>query len=265
MIFKFQRRRRPPAEARRVLLEQADHALAVLASGPTVKGVHEARKACKRARATVALIEDGIGALAARRVQVAFRDAARAIGPVRDADVARATLKKLGLPEPEEPPDREERGRMAVEGLQHARLLVAALDCSGVDRAVLTRGVARTWAETRATWRTARRDPTGEHVHEWRKSTKRLLYHLQLVQPLDPTWLEPLVKLVDQLQEQQGDHHDLAVLAGLVGDDPVTLLKLATRSSWYEQRTLALAGWLFAGRGEDFGAWLEGLGGAPPG
>lgn len=265
MIFRFQRRRRIPGEARRVLLEQVDHALRALEPGPSVKAVHEARKACKRARATVALIEDGIGPLAARRVQVAFRDAARVIGPIRDHDVARANLKRLGLPEPEEPADREERGRMAIEGLQHARRLVDALDTGGVDRAVLTRGLARTWGETRATFRTARRDPTGEHLHEWRKHTKRLLYHLQLVEPQDPAWLSPLVAVVDQLQEQLGEHHDLAVLAGLLDADPVAQLRLSTRSAWYEQRTLSLASWLLAGREDAFARWLDGLGAAPPG
>lgn len=257
LSYRIRKRRKPSNEVRRVLLEQLDLALRVLENGPTTKGVHEARKACKRARAVVRLIRDGVGDDAARQVEAAVRDAARTIGPVRDADVSRVTLQKLGRPADFPVPDRDARGQAAVRGLAQARRLVEGLDTQRVDHPVLVRALARSWGKARTTYREASTEPTPERMHEWRKASKYLLFHLQLLQSVDPAGLMPLTRLLDDLQEQLGDHHDLAVLSTLVPDDPVLRVGLSTRSAALEARTMALGSWLLAGRADGFAAWIE--------
>lgn len=258
--YRIRKRRKPSNEVRRVVLEQVDLALGALADGPTPKGVHEARKACKRARAVIRLLREGVGAEAARQVEVSFRDAARIIGPVRDADVTRATLSKLGRPALVEVPDRLERGKATVEALKRARRLVEALDTRRIDQPLLVRALARSWGMARATYRDACHRPDAHLMHEWRKASKYLLFHLQLLQSVDPRWLVPLTRMLDDLQEQLGDHHDIAVLRELVSDDPVLCMNLSTSSSALETKTLALGSWLLAGHADGFGAWVEGLG-----
>jgi len=260
LSYRIRKRRRPSNEVRRVLREQADLALRVLSGGPTPKGVHEARKACKRARAVLRLVREGVGDDAARQVEAAFRDAARAIGPVRDADVSRATLARLGRAGGVDVADREARGEAAVRGLEQARRLVDALDTKRVDQPVLVRALATSWGRARAAYRDACTEPTAERMHEWRKESKYLLFHLQLLQSVDPRWFLPLTRMLDDLQEQLGDHHDLSVLRQLVADDPVLSVGCSTRSAALEARTLALGSWLLAGRADGFGAWVEGLG-----
>jgi CHAD domain-containing protein len=247
------------------LLEQADHALRGLQAGASVKAIHEARKAAKRARAAIALCRDGLGPVATNQVGGSFRDAARAIGPVRDSDVLRAKLVAMGLPpDPVPEPEREEPTRLAIAGFEHARMLVEALDLGGVTQPALLRGLTRSYRKVRKTMDDAEESRDAEALHEWRKATKAFLYHLQLVQPLEPALLTPPARLVDILQEIQGEHHDLAVLMGLVQPDPAMRVRMATRSSRLEERALALGGWLFGADAAAFGRWIEGLGGSDP-
>src|SRR3954451_12630663 len=57
--------------------------------------VHETRKSLKRVRATVRLARDELGDEAYRRENVAFRDAGRRLGGVRDSQVLLETLDAL--------------------------------------------------------------------------------------------------------------------------------------------------------------------------
>jgi CHAD domain-containing protein len=55
-------------------------------------------------------------------------------------------------------------------------------------------------------------DPTPEHLHEWRKKAKRLLYLLQLFHPRPKGKMKCAIEKVDELQHLLGDHHDTVVL-----------------------------------------------------
>ncbi len=259
MLFKLEPTQTPADGVRRILLEQADHALQGLeAQGPSEKAVHEARKACKRARAVVALIRPGLGRSAARRLDVAFRDAARPIGPVRDADVKRATIRDLGgdtaIARVE---DRDSRGDQALQALRAARALVEATDLSHVTLSVMADGLMASWRDARRAGEDADTDPHGETLHEWRKAAKRLLYHVQLLEELDPVVMTALSTQLDLLQEALGNHHDLCVLAEEVGASDPVHDELQARADELQERTLALGAWVLAARPRTLRRWLR--------
>ncbi|MEN0061965.1 MAG: CHAD domain-containing protein [Myxococcota bacterium] len=224
-------------ELRRVLLDQADKARVPLAAeGPTEPVVHAARKASKRARAVAYLLRPTIGGTAWRVVDVAFRDAARLLGPLRDADVARHTLGPDAPPRPDLP-DIEAR---AIGAYQAAYDAAMALDLQNVGQDALVAGLAASWRNARQASRVL--DPTDpETFHDWRKVVKRLFYQVQLISSLDEPVLGSLVKQLDVLQEALGDHHDTLVAAELTAPTEALL----TRRRELEGQTVPLGRWLF--------------------
>jgi CHAD domain-containing protein len=60
--------------------------------------------------------------------------------------------------------------------------------------------------------RAARKQPTAESLHEWRKRTKDLWYHLALLEAAWPPVMETLADEAHELSDRLGDDHDLAVL-----------------------------------------------------
>lgn len=260
-----------PQEVQRLLLEQIQHARdGLLTHGASEAAVHEARKACKRGRAVVALVRSALHADDRRRLDQAFRDAARLIGPVRDADVMARTLASLGGPDDrppeEEPPpaeglDREQRGEQTVRALDHARALVSSQNLSSVTLETLRAGLLSSWRAARRAWDHADVDHHPEAFHEWRKTVKRLLYHVQLLTPLESTVLGALASQLDLLQESLGDHHDLHVLAtSRRTTDPATREALRERAARLEERTLALGGWVLSAPSRQLQRWLSLIG-----
>jgi CHAD domain-containing protein len=106
---------------RRIFIGQLDLTIELLAGDngalPAAESVHATRKALKRMRALVLLLEDELGEHAAAREQVLLRDAGRKLAGARDSEVLVATLETLVR----EHPRRLER-RAGVRRL-HARLL----------------------------------------------------------------------------------------------------------------------------------------------
>ncbi|MBV9802777.1 MAG: CHAD domain-containing protein, partial [Solirubrobacterales bacterium] len=73
-------------------------------------------------------------------------------------------------------------------------------------------GLERSYARGRDALERARRRPTVENLHEWRKRTKDLWYHLRMLKPAAPGIVGGAVKEADRLSKLLGDDHDLAVL-----------------------------------------------------
>lgn len=262
-MFRIDLHQPPPDEIRRILLEQIAHARhGLLTQGASESAVHEARKACKRSRATLALVKGSLRTSDHRRLDTSLRDAARLIGPVRDADVMRHTLESLGEPAGGPPTDQEldraVRGEQTIRGLDQARSLVTGQDLSAIDRSTLVEGLLRSWRGARKTWDDADVDHHPEAFHEWRKAVKRLLYHVQLLSGLDEAVMGGLARQLDVLQEALGDHHDLHVLAGQRWRSTATPgTALTERAAQLEERTLALGGWVLSAPPRQLQRWLQ--------
>jgi CHAD domain-containing protein len=216
-----------PEGIRRIARGRIDHAIDALAD-PTEETVHEARKDMKKLRALLRLVRGEIGQKAYRRENAFFRDVARELAGVRDADVMLATLAAL-----EERYDADvgpvrqavEAHRLRVAGGSRGRAAEAAtamlreardrVDEWSLERdgfAAVEEGLRRTYRAGRRAWRAAAREPSTENLHEWRKRVKDLWYHCSI---LEESWKPVMRALGDEaheLSDRLGDDHDLAVL-----------------------------------------------------
>jgi CHAD domain-containing protein len=83
------------------------------------------------------------------------------------------------------------------------------LDDDGFDALAL--GLETSFARARKAMRAARKDPSADVFHEWRKRAKDHWYHSRLLSPIWPDLLDTHVKIAEDLGELLGLHHDLSV------------------------------------------------------
>jgi len=175
--------------------------------------VHETRKALKRLRALMRLLEDELGAKRADRERAVLRDAATRLAGARDAEVMVSTLDALIERHP-----RKLGGRRGVvelrEDLERERLRVSART---LGEAVMREQVAEELAEVRARVaklklpakrstakltgpglehiyragrtgrrRAGRRNAGARALHRWRKHVKDLRYAAEILNVREP-------------------------------------------------------------------------------
>lgn len=73
-------------------------------------------------------------------------------------------------------------------------------------------GLDRGYRRGRRAFRLVRRKPTPENLHDWRKRTKDLWYHLRLLKALSPSIIGGYADETHGLADLLGDDHDLALL-----------------------------------------------------
>ena len=238
-----------PAGLKRMALWQVDGAIAQLQGNGTTaspKAVHETRKALKRLRALVRVLEGELGRKEAARENAALAATARLLAGARDAEVLLDTLDALIARHPGKLARRESVARLrrrlaaerdsaqrralgdpatrarAIGELRAFRERVMAWDLSGRDGIVIVEpGLIRLYSQGRRRWRRVEAGK-GERVremHEWRKRVKDLRYIAEmLTRRGKPTGkgdarLRRIATRADALGELLGDEHDLAVLA----------------------------------------------------
>jgi CHAD domain-containing protein len=84
-------------------------------------------------------------------------------------------------------------------------------------------GLRRIYRRGRRDWRAADKEPSTEHLHEWRKRVKDLWYHCSILQE---SWKPVMKALADEsheLSDRLGDDHDLAVLLTWAHEHATTL------------------------------------------
>jgi CHAD domain-containing protein len=228
--YRLRRDEPVPEEIVRVARGRIDNALDELRgetdSSPE-DAVHTARKDMKKLRALLRLVRGEIGDKVYRRETTAFRDAGRELAGLRDADVMIATLDSLELPEKEAGPlrqaleahrirtaagGREQAAAGAGEMLTAARERVAEWPLETDAFAAFEEGLGRIYRQGRRDMRAARKQPTAENMHEWRKRTKDLWYHLALFEEAWPPVMEALADEAHELSDRLGHVHDLDVL-----------------------------------------------------
>ena len=211
--------RAPAARAvRRLALEQLNHALAGVRRGDA-RGIHEARKSCKRLRALLRLMRPGLDK-ACRAGNRRLRDASRALSGRRDADVLRATARGFGLgvavgvPAP-----RPALAGRAVKLMQLERRAIDRWPADALSREALDAAVIEGYRRARRAGRQARQRRRAVDLHEWRKQVKYHRYQCEAVAPLVPPLLRR-VRALEDLGEILGRHHDIEVLAQTLRRQP---------------------------------------------
>ncbi len=230
--------RRVVAERLDDAVERLDH-LADLDPVDTEGAVHAVRKRAKEVRGVLRLARPGLGQEYSR-ANGALQAAAAELSSLRDAQALAVTFRDLRRVERDRCAPRAELDRLqavldrraadagrAVVGADDPRIIRARHGFVVVRKrlkrwdlpdgfSAVAGGLETTYRRGRQALRSARRDPTDEHFHEWRKAVKHLWYQVRLLEPVAPSVLGPLVDRLDDLADALGDDHDLAVLVALL-------------------------------------------------
>jgi CHAD domain-containing protein len=233
------------AGVRRCADEQLGEAIEQLTTGvgdEPVTAIHEARKCLKKQRAVLRMARPEIGKRAYREERIVIRDAGRRLGGAREADVALQAVEALAERYVGQVPqatwdrlrdalatERDLARRDAlhsgitpavVRDLRQARERIGVWDLDDAGRKLAERALDRSYRDGRRAYRDARDGENVEALHEARKRTKDLWYHVRLARDAWPGALSAEADEVHRLTELIGDHHDLAQVRGKLTGDP---------------------------------------------
>jgi len=239
--FRFQRDA-PASEVKRVARERVQSALSNLrGSDPTDRGrvVHETRKDLKKMRAVLRLVRDDLGKENFREENHRYRDAARLLSDVRDADVLEQTIESLRSDFPgdgttldaliyelradsgaDDPATGEEHLASAAAAIESAGNLIDSWTLGSDDWTLFENGLRRTYRDGRRGLYRAESDPSVENLHEWRKRVKDLWYQLRLLRNAWSVGLKAQIKETNRLAELLGTNNDLAMLIETLDQRP---------------------------------------------
>ncbi|MCH7228721.1 CHAD domain-containing protein [Haloferula sp. A504] len=243
MSFRIHPERSTKAQVRRVALEQLDRAASELAARDRDlhESIHQVRKRCKKLRALLRLCRGVIGKRY-QRENARYRDAARRLSGLRDAEALTETYDRL-LDRYDGPLDRAKfapiRRRFTLDKQRRARertnlgeemdAFAAALGKGrvAVDRWAgkvkgwddLLPGIAKTYRRGRKAMRAAAGKPSTECFHEWRKRTKYFAHQLKLLEDLWRPVLQAQRKEAKRLADLLGREHDLGVMETCLATD----------------------------------------------
>jgi CHAD domain-containing protein len=224
---------------RRIAREEIESARAEL-DGVTLdrtEGVHEARKHLKKTRALLRFVWPDLGESACVENTV-LRDLGRTLSDLREADALREVLAEVGALSADSVRLVEAglaRHRAGVlessEALKRRTASVATELAGFLDRieswpcrqeefAAVRFGLKRGYRRARRGMTVARRKPTSERLHEWRKRVKLHWYHVRLLAVCGPRDLETRESALHHLSELLGDDHDLALLRQTLESSP---------------------------------------------
>jgi CHAD domain-containing protein len=237
MTYRLQPDEGVPDGLRRSAREQLDRAIDELttrASGDPVEAVHDARKALKKARSLLRLSRGALDPEDRRRENAALRSAGRALSSARDAEVMLEATDELADRfagrVPQATFDAIRRHLEAARDPARQQLLESGLTGQVADELKAVRGRIDEWSVRREGWKAlepglersyargraamgeARKHPKAENLHDWRKRTKDLWYHLRVLKAIAPGIVGGAAKDADKLSKLLGDDHDLAVL-----------------------------------------------------
>ncbi len=201
---------------RRIALGQLELATELLAGNgakPDEKAVHETRKALKRLRALMRLLENELGEEGFERENAALRDTGRRLSAARDAEVLVGTLDALRGRHPRELGARNdiatlrqgflaEREAAAARTLGDPALLAQVLDDLHTIRgrvlawklreadglSLVEPGLQRIYRQGRARYQRAAhgKGDRGRALHEWRKRVKDLRHAAEILERSEP-------------------------------------------------------------------------------
>lgn len=207
--------------------------------------LHGLRKHIKKTRGLLRLVAPVFPGF--HRENAVLRDAAAGISELRDAEVMRISLLRLGAAEDAaglaarqmlasvapEPPAAPPTAALAAFGERiaevHDRTAHWEFEKKGWE--ALAPGLATTFHDARKRMARAARDGDDEHFHAWRSRVKHHWYQARLLLPIWPEMMSAHADIADRLGEALGQHHDLAVLARAMPDhlSPEAAVALSTR------------------------------------
>ncbi len=252
MSFKLTHREPIPEGIRRIWHEELQAAIYDLERSENPhETVHQCRKTFKRLRAVLRLVRFALGKKAYKRENRFYRDLGRKLSGMRDAQVmleALDTLRQaLGEAQADEPLEPFRQYLLdhlrACEGeffeetnllenvsdeLRHGRKRIDRLSLGKPKFASIRPGLQRIYQQGHEAFRIAKREPTDEHLHQWRKRVKYLWHQIELLHLAWVPVLDAYAAELHRLSDLLGADHDLCVLeeflreGGLAGGPMLT-------------------------------------------
>lgn len=211
----------------RIAGEEMDGALKELERKDAGEATHNVRKTLKRLRALLRALRLALPETTYREENGRLRAAAHMISPLRDAHVLQQTLRELPGAKSEAGRTmrrewkrrQEDLGRQTPklrrslrEILRDERGRLAVLPYELATPEKLSSGLKKVYKQGRNRFKTARRRPTPENLHEWRKKVKALGYAIELLEELASKKVEKAGARCEELGDALGDDHDLFML-----------------------------------------------------
>jgi CHAD domain-containing protein len=234
MAFCFKRRETLSKAAKRLIQERIGKARASLKSPDQSEAIHGLRTNVKKTRAVLRLFQCGLPKKFSRRQIKFLRDAAQCLAHTRDAHVSSEILKSLlrRSRRASKAPDfrpllstlasaareesfRTEKKRTLRSVDSRLRKVAKQTDClklDGNEIEILGSGLKAAYRGARRGLEIARKEPTADNLHDWRKRTKDLWYDLRLLSPASPKALTPRISELKLLADALGEHQDLTML-----------------------------------------------------
>jgi CHAD domain-containing protein len=248
MPFRFEHHETPIDGTKRIAAERLDKAIAVAKMPrPGAEDIHEIRKDLKSLRALLQVMRGHLARSTRDQENLIFRDAGRILSKRRDAEVLLETLAKLyGTPQKPKGEAARLAGRTVIERIRQDLEADAHRSLSNRDLQKVAawlsevRARTETWdirngsngtageymfvgAGLEHTYRRGRQqvkivetigieNATDELWHEIRKRAKALGYQLRLLRKVWPSAVHAWVEALDDLTENLGDDHDLALV-----------------------------------------------------
>jgi CHAD domain-containing protein len=291
MAFHLLRNESVEEGMRRIVSEQVASAIAEIEDTELDphETVHQVRKRCKKIRGAIRLVRQPACEDTYQFENEWFREAARNLSFVRDAEAMREAYDKL-LDTFDEQGDRQafdsireallqRRQRVAEdqghleEGLStfltamhQAQERVASWSLGNAGFAAIEPGLLKTYTRGRKAMIEAYHTPSDEQFHEWRKRVKYYRYHNRLLQELWKPVLTTNWEQVKELSDLLGDDHDLGVFRqtllanpkefGCKRDIQVFLGLLDRRRGQLHNQAKTLGGYVFAEKPKHLGRRL---------
>lgn len=257
MSYRVKRNEAPEQALHRIGRQQLKRALLALAEPQQCeRAIHETRKCLKRIRALLQLMRPGLSESDFKRENARYRDIARLLSPMRDAQILTQTLSKL---EPyAEGSDasalmilrgyltaigaQQERGptpelfNSALLQLTSAKDAMADLRLKTADAGIIGKGFARAYRKGRRNFRLAYHGGDGERFHEWRKTVQLHWRHSSLTSLSCGELFCSRIEAARDLSQILGDAQDISVLIGQIAQLPTSVMP-----SWQVEKLLELS------------------------
>ncbi len=233
MSYQLRRSQTLGANLRRICRKQVEGALEIVRGEKEANDtpVHQTRKHLKKARAALQVVADEIGRSPFKKQDHSFRDIARLISEVRDAEVRLQTVRQL-----QEITRRTSQQtfrkteelllaelehfiaafagwqKQAAPQLEKLQEEIEAWPIQNLDCKRIRCAGQRAYKAARDALDCAKTKPTPANFHEFRSEAKRLLYQLRILRPINPLVVGALIDDLDSVAEVFGRSHDLYFL-----------------------------------------------------
>ena len=235
--FKIRRQQPITGNVMELMYHQMDYIIHLIQPVEEIdhEAVHEVRKSCKRVRAVLRLIRDDIGYSAYYRENRRFRDMSRLLSETRDYEALCHSLDYLRSREVDDKISRVyselsaalvhsrdvalnalKKDKKVFQQIEkeigEARKKINLFSFPSENFEVILPGLVRTHKKWKQHFAVCLGEAHEEMIHNLRKKSKYLMYHMQILKPVFPEIIRGYAGTLKKVSVDLGDHRDLFLL-----------------------------------------------------